>query len=74
MAVDVTYSASILLTSTEPRYIIANLSWLVGALATIAQDVFVLAQFAVYSYQDKNMRDTKMLVEAADEYDEDEQA
>lgn len=69
-----TYSASILLTSTEPRYIIANLSWLVGALATVAQDLFVLGQFAVYNYQDSNARDTKILVEAADEYEENEQA
>lgn len=71
-SLDITYSASILLTSTEPHYILANLSWLVGAIATIAQDLFVLGQFAVYSWQDKNARETKMLVEA--EQEEDDQA
>jgi hypothetical protein len=69
----VTYSASILLTSTEPRYIIANLSWLVGALATIAQDVFVMGQFAVYAWQDKNARESKLLVES-EEYDDEDRA
>jgi len=56
------------LTSTEPRYILANLSWLVGALATIAQDLFVLGQFAVYDYQDKKaLRESIFLEEEEDE-------
>lgn len=53
---DITYAASILLTSTQPRYILANLSWLVGALATVVQDLFVIGQFAVYHHQDRKAR------------------
>jgi hypothetical protein len=67
---DVTYSASILLESTEPRYILANLSWLVGAIATIAQDLFVLGQFAVYNYQDNNAYQEQLFVEESDEEDD----
>jgi hypothetical protein len=67
---DVTYSASILLKSTEPRYILANLSWLVGALATVAQDIFVLGQFAVYNYQDSKARREALFLDE-DEEDED---
>lgn len=68
---DVTYSASIIMTSTEPRYLLANLSWLVGAIATIAQDIFVLGQFAVYNYQDNKARDEKLFVDEVDEEEED---
>lgn len=67
---DVTYSASILLESTEPRYILANLSWLVGAIATIAQDLFVLGQFAVYNYQDNKAYQEQLFVEESDEEDD----
>jgi len=59
-----------MLTSTEPRYLLANLSWLVGALATIAQDLFVLGQFAVYNYQDNKARE-KVFLEDIEEEDED---
>lgn len=48
-----TYMVSIMVTSMEPRYLLANLSWLLGAGLTIFLDVFVLGQFAVFSYQDK---------------------
>lgn len=57
-----------MLTSTEPRYLLANLSWLVGAIATIAQDLFVLGQFAVYNYQDKKAREQALFLD--DEEDE----
>ena len=59
-----------MLTSTEPRYLLANLSWLVGALATIAQDLFVLGQFAVYNYQD-NKAGERVFLEDIEEEDED---
>lgn len=48
-----TYSASILAPSLDPHYLLANLSWLAGALLTIFLDIFVMAQFAVYGWQDK---------------------
>jgi hypothetical protein len=64
---DVTYSASIMMTSTEPRYLLANLSWLVGAIATIAQDIFVLGQFAVYNYQDKKAREEQLFIDEDEE-------
>jgi hypothetical protein len=50
---------------------LANLSWLVGALATIAQDLFVLGQFAVYNYQDKKAREEKVFVDEVSDEDED---
>lgn len=50
---DVTYSASILAPSLDPHYLLANASWLAGALLTIFLDLFVMAQFALYGYQDK---------------------
>jgi hypothetical protein len=39
--------------SVERTYLVANASWLAGSLSTIFLDIFVLAQFAIYSYQDK---------------------
>jgi len=56
-----------MMTSTEPRYLLANLSWLVGAIATIAQDIFVLGQFAVYSYQDKKAREEQLFIDEDEE-------
>jgi hypothetical protein len=53
---DVTYIASILSTSTDRKYLITNASWLAGAGLTIFLDLFILAQFAVYSYQDREAK------------------
>ncbi|KAI9635285.1 PQ loop repeat-domain-containing protein [Dioszegia hungarica] len=50
---NLTYSASILAPSLDPKYILANASWLAGALLTVFLDIFVMAQFAVYGWQDK---------------------
>ena len=50
---DITYVLSILLTSVEPRYILANASWLAGSGLTVFLDLIVLAQFAVFSWQDR---------------------
>lgn len=50
---NVTYMISIMVTSLEPRYLLANLSWILGSSLTVFLDLFVLAQFAVFSYQDK---------------------
>ena len=47
---------SILFTSTETRYLIANASWLAGSGLTVFLDLFVLAQFAVFNYQDKQSK------------------
>jgi hypothetical protein len=49
----VTFSLSIVLKSLEPKYLTANASWLAGALLTIVLDIYVLAQFAVFSWQDR---------------------
>lgn len=45
--------------SAAPKYLIANASWLAGALTTVALDLFVLGQFAVFSWQDKKKRDSE---------------
>lgn len=37
-----------------PDYLIINASWIAGALFTIFLDIFVLGQFAYYSYQDQH--------------------
>ncbi|GFZ43510.1 hypothetical protein JCM24511_01230 [Saitozyma sp. JCM 24511] len=50
---NITYVLSILLTSVEPRYILANASWLAGSGLTVFLDLIVLAQFAVFSWQDR---------------------
>jgi hypothetical protein len=44
---------SILLTSLDTRYLLANASWLAGSTLTIFLDVFVLAQFGYYNWQDR---------------------
>jgi hypothetical protein len=65
----VTYSASILAPSLDPHYLLANASWLAGALLTIFLDLFVMAQFAVYGAQDKK-RAAEGILSADDENDE----
>ena len=60
---DATYVMSILFTSTEPHYLMANAAWLAGSGLTIFLDVFVLAQFAVFSIQDKRERKDRMFVD-----------
>ncbi|KAL7424633.1 putative vacuolar membrane transporter for cationic amino acids [Cryptotrichosporon argae] len=50
---NVTYVASILFKSLSPHYLLANASWLAGSGLVIFLDLFVLAQFAVFSYQDR---------------------
>ena len=53
---DITYVFSIMLTSLDSRYLIANLPWLVGSGATVFLDLFVLGQFAVFSWQDRQAK------------------
>jgi len=43
-----TYAISICLASMEPRYLLANASWLAGSALTVFLDLFVLGQFAYY--------------------------
>ncbi|WVN85425.1 uncharacterized protein L203_100571 [Cryptococcus depauperatus CBS 7841] len=50
---NITYILSILLKSLDLHYILANAPWLAGAGLTIFLDLFVLTQFAVFSWQDK---------------------
>ncbi|ORY59039.1 hypothetical protein BCR35DRAFT_201718 [Leucosporidium creatinivorum] len=49
MAGNVTYVASILLTSTAPQHLLINASWLVGSGGTILLDLIVISQFWYYS-------------------------
>ena len=67
---DVTYGISILSRSTEPRYVLANLSWLAGSLLTVGLDLFVIAQFAVFSYVDRRSGSDKLFAEAEEEEEE----
>lgn len=67
---NVTYGISILSRSTEPRYVLANLSWLAGSLLTVGLDLFVIAQFAVFSYVDRRSHGDKLFAEAEDEEEE----
>jgi len=54
LTTDVTYIASILFVSLDRKYLITNASWIAGAGLTIFLDLFILGQFAVYSYQDRH--------------------
>ncbi|WWD09408.1 hypothetical protein V865_007531 [Kwoniella europaea PYCC6329] len=65
---NITYVLSIFFTSMNPRYILANLPWLAGSGLTVFLDLFVLAQFAVFNWQDKK----KEKVFASDEDDDEE--
>lgn len=51
---DITYIASILFKSTQWDYLVVNASWIAGSLFTIFLDIFVLGQFAYYSYHDQH--------------------
>lgn len=61
---DLTYVISILIISLEPRYLVANASWLAGSGLTIFLDLFVLAQFARFSWQDRQAAENKVFVDA----------
>jgi len=43
-----TYALSICFASMDPRYLLANASWLAGSVLTVFLDIFVLGQFAYY--------------------------
>ncbi|EIW72452.1 hypothetical protein TREMEDRAFT_18058, partial [Tremella mesenterica DSM 1558] len=64
---NITYAVSILSVSTDPHYILVNTSWLAGALLTIVFDLFVMGQFAIYSWQDRRERETKIFAEVEEE-------
>ena len=67
LTTDITYVASILFMSLEPRYLLANASWLAGSGLTIFLDIFVLGQFVVFSIQDKNAKLEAEVEEAGEE-------
>ncbi|WWC86257.1 uncharacterized protein L201_001130 [Kwoniella dendrophila CBS 6074] len=50
---NITYVLSIFFTSMNAKYILANLPWLAGSGLTVFLDLFVLAQFAIFSLQDR---------------------
>ncbi|KAG2233131.1 hypothetical protein INT48_001624 [Thamnidium elegans] len=43
------FTLSIFLKSTEPRYIIVNLSWIIGSLGTVIFDLMIFLQFYVFN-------------------------
>jgi hypothetical protein len=59
-----------LVVSLEPRYLAANASWLAGSGLTIFLDLFVLAQFARFSWQDRQEAENKVLSDAEIDSDE----
>lgn len=52
---NITYAAQILLFSTESRYIVLNMSWLLGSLGTVSQDAIIFTQFYIYRERRKNV-------------------
>ena len=44
-----TYGAGILSHSTEKKYVMTNLPWLVGSLGTMVEDATIFVQFHIYS-------------------------
>jgi hypothetical protein len=50
---NVTYIASILMKSMEYKYLVTNASWIAGSAFTIFLDLFIIGQFAYYSWQDR---------------------
>ncbi|GMK58664.1 hypothetical protein CspeluHIS016_0601060 [Cutaneotrichosporon spelunceum] len=63
---NVTYIASILFKSTEPKYLMTNLSWIAGSGLTVGLDLFIIGQFIYYRLEDRQ----KAPVFANDEDDE----
>jgi hypothetical protein len=55
---------SILIISVQPRYLVANASWLAGSGLTIFLDLFVLGQFIVFNLQDKKAAEDKVFIDA----------
>lgn len=45
---NLTYAGQILFYRTDSKYIILNLSWLLGSLGTIFEDTFIIIQFYMY--------------------------
>jgi len=64
---NVTFVLSILLHSLESRYLLANASWLAGAGLTVFLDLFVLGQFAVFSWHDRQIEQRGKLFVNGDE-------
>lgn len=58
-----TYVASILALSTERRYVLENLSWLIGSAAVIFLDFVVLFQFIHYAPDRRRMRLDRLVQE-----------
>ncbi|EAW08048.1 PQ-loop repeat-containing protein [Aspergillus clavatus NRRL 1] len=48
---NLTYGAGILCHSTDKKYVLTNLPWLIGSLGTMAEDVVIFAQFRLYAAQ-----------------------
>lgn len=45
---NITYSLQIFAYSTDPQYIMLNMSWLLGSAGTIVEDLIIVAQFYMY--------------------------
>ncbi|KAK9469049.1 PQ loop repeat-domain-containing protein [Lipomyces arxii] len=45
---NVTYAFQIILFSSDPKYLLLNLSWILGSLGTVFQDAIIFVQFYMY--------------------------
>ncbi|KIW91370.1 uncharacterized protein Z519_08266 [Cladophialophora bantiana CBS 173.52] len=49
-----TYGAGILCHSTEHKYVVKNLPWLIGSLGTMIEDITIFIQFHMYKVQEED--------------------
>ncbi|KAK9320803.1 PQ loop repeat-domain-containing protein [Lipomyces orientalis] len=63
---NVTYAFQIILYSSDRRYILLNLSWLLGSLGTVFQDAIIFVQFYLYRERPKTRSASQILSEVND--------
>ncbi|KIW31416.1 uncharacterized protein PV07_03067 [Cladophialophora immunda] len=51
---NLTYGAGILCHSTEHKYVVKNLPWLIGSLGTMVEDVTIFIQFHMYKVKEED--------------------
>ncbi|KIW82555.1 hypothetical protein Z517_05582 [Fonsecaea pedrosoi CBS 271.37] len=51
---NLTYGAGILCHSTEHKYVIKNLPWLIGSLGTMVEDITIFIQFHLYKVKEED--------------------
>ncbi|KAK9470481.1 PQ loop repeat-domain-containing protein [Dipodascopsis tothii] len=60
-----TYALQILCFSSDPDYVLLNLSWLLGSLGTVFQDAIIFLQFYLYRDNDDLFSDSFSIDESA---------